>query len=119
MMGTGMGKIWYQRKYRYRYQKKVGTKKVPVSVSKKFGTGKSIGIGIVYHFGYRHTLNWMLSLYNTLITMSLVMMMMMLGVMRSVMMTGDIAGRYIGKLAGYHPLTHDLLFPLLLCHRLQ
>ena len=36
-LGTGIGKIWYRKKYRYRYQ-------------------KSIGIGIVQHFGYRHTL---------------------------------------------------------------
>ena len=31
-IGTGSGKIWYR-------------KKVPVSVSEKFGTGKSIGTG--------------------------------------------------------------------------
>ena len=51
-LGTGIGKIWYQ-------------KKVSEPVSEKFGTEKryrylvpekSIGIGIVQHFGYRHTL---------------------------------------------------------------
>ena len=35
---------------------KLGTEKLPISVSKKFGTGKSIGIGIIQNFGYRHTL---------------------------------------------------------------
>ena len=43
-------------KSRNRYQKNLIPKKVLVSVSKIFGTGKSIGIGIVLHFGYRHTL---------------------------------------------------------------
>ena len=42
-LGIGIGKIWYRKKYRYRYQKYL----VPE---------KSIGIGIVQHFGYRHTL---------------------------------------------------------------
>ena len=56
-LGTGIGKIWYR-------------KKVSEPVSEKFGTGKksrnryrknlvpekSIGIGIVKYFGYRHTL---------------------------------------------------------------
>ena len=41
---------------RNRYRKNLVPEKVPVSVSKIFGTGKSIGIGIVQHFGYRHTL---------------------------------------------------------------
>ena len=47
------------------------------------------------------------------------LLMMMMEVMRRLMITRDIAGRYISKLAGYHPLTHNLLCPLLLCHRLQ
>ena len=56
-IGIGIGKIWYR-------------KKVSVSVSSKFGTGKkyryryrrylvpekSIGIGIAQNYGYRHTL---------------------------------------------------------------
>ena len=54
-LGTGIGKIWYQKslrkiwnrkKYQYRYQKYL----VP---------DKSIGIGIVQHFGYRVTLTTM------------------------------------------------------------
>ena len=46
-LGTGIGKIWYRKKYRYRYRKYL----VPE---------KSIGIGIVQHFGYRHTLSHMM-----------------------------------------------------------
>ena len=46
-LGTGIGKIWYRKKYRYRYRK--------YSVPEK-----SIGIDIVQHFGYCHTLIWAL-----------------------------------------------------------
>ena len=42
------------KKSRYRYWKNLVPKKVPVSVSEIFGTGKSMGI--VEHFRYRHTL---------------------------------------------------------------
>ena len=44
---------------------KFGTEKVPVSVSEIFGTGKSIGIGIVYDFGYRHSVTASHSAHNT------------------------------------------------------
>ena len=58
-IGTGIGKIWYRKKYRYRYRKNlvpekstgigIGKiwyrKKVSEPVSEKFGTGKSIGTG--------------------------------------------------------------------------
>ena len=43
----GIGKIWYRKKFQNRYRKNLVLKKVLVSVSKIFGTGKSIGIGIV------------------------------------------------------------------------
>ena len=42
-IGTGIEKIWYR-------------KKVSEPVSEKFGTGKSICIGIVQNFGYLHPL---------------------------------------------------------------
>ena len=41
ILGTGIGKIWYRKKYRYRYRKYLVPEK---------------SIGIVQHFGYRHTL---------------------------------------------------------------
>ena len=44
-IGIGFEKIWYRKKYRYRFRKKLVSKKVSVSVSKKFGIKKSIGIG--------------------------------------------------------------------------
>ena len=42
-IGTGIRTNWYQ-------------KKVSEPVAEKFGTEKSISIGIVQHFGYCHTL---------------------------------------------------------------
>ena len=51
-IGIGFEKIWYQKKYRYRFRKKLVSKKVSVSVSKNFGIEKSIGIGFV-KFWYR------------------------------------------------------------------
>ena len=67
-IGTGIGQIWYRKSPttgigKIWCQKKVlelvseiflVPEKVPVLVSKIFGTGK--GISIVYHFGYRQTL---------------------------------------------------------------
>ena len=44
-------KIWYQKKSRNRSRKKLVPKKVSESVSKKFGTEKSLGIGIVQILG--------------------------------------------------------------------
>ena len=67
----GIGTNWYRKKVsepvsvkfgigkksRNRYRKNLVPKKgTGISVSKIFSTGKSIGIGIVQHFGYRHTL---------------------------------------------------------------
>ena len=68
--GTGTGNFsyfwWYRNRYRKNLvpEKSLGTgigkieyrKKVSEPVSRKFGTEKSIGIGIAQHFGYRHTL---------------------------------------------------------------
>ena len=48
-LGTGIGEIWYRKKSRNRYRKKLVPKKVPVSVSKIFGTGKK------YRYRYRLT----------------------------------------------------------------
>ena len=45
-IGFGIEKIWYRKKYRIRYRKKLVLKKVSDSVSKKFGIEKSIGFGI-------------------------------------------------------------------------
>ena len=44
-IGIGFEKIWYRKKYRYRFRKKLVSKKVSVSVSKNFGIKKSIGSG--------------------------------------------------------------------------
>ena len=70
-IGTGIRKIWHRikvselvsvkfgirKKSRNRYRKNLVPEKMPVSLSKLFGTGKkSIGIGIVFHLGYHHTL---------------------------------------------------------------
>ena len=43
--GIGFEKIWYRKKYRYRFRKILVSKKVSVLVSKIFGIDKSIGIG--------------------------------------------------------------------------
>ena len=45
-IGIGFGKIWYRKKYRYRFRKISVSKKVSVSVSEKNGIEKSIGFGI-------------------------------------------------------------------------
>ena len=45
-IGTGIGKIWYRKKSRNRSRKYLVPKKVSESVSKKFGTEKSLGIGL-------------------------------------------------------------------------
>ena len=42
-VGIGFGKFWFQKKYRYRFQKNWYRKKVSVSVLKNFGLKKSIG----------------------------------------------------------------------------
>ena len=47
-IGTGIDKIWY-KKSRNRYRKNLVLKKVPVSVSKIFSTGKK------YRYRYRPT----------------------------------------------------------------
>ena len=44
-IGIGCENFWFQKKYRYRFRKKLVSKKVSVSVSKNFGIKKSIGIG--------------------------------------------------------------------------
>ena len=44
-IGIGFEKFWYQKKYRYRFQKNLVSKKVSVPVSENFGFKKSIGIG--------------------------------------------------------------------------
>ena len=51
-IGIGFENFWFQKKYRYRFRKKLVLKKVSVSVSKNFGIEKSIGIGFV-KFWYR------------------------------------------------------------------
>ena len=51
---TGIGKIWYRKKVLELVSENFGTKKVTVPVSGIFGTRKRIGI--VQHYGYRHTL---------------------------------------------------------------
>ena len=51
-IGIGFGKIWYRKKYRYRFRKFLVSKKVSVSVSENFGIEKSIGFGIE-KFWYR------------------------------------------------------------------
>ena len=51
-IGIGFEKIWYRKKYRYRFRKKLVSKKVSVSVSKNFGIEKSIGFGFE-KFWYR------------------------------------------------------------------
>ena len=48
-IGTGIGKIWYRKKVSESVSEKFGTKKVPVLVSKIFGTGKK------YRYRYRST----------------------------------------------------------------
>ena len=48
-IGIGFGKFWFQKKYRYRFRKKLVSKKVSDSVSKNSGIEKSIGIGIGKH----------------------------------------------------------------------
>ena len=48
-IGTGIGKIWYRKKSRNRYRENLVPKKVSVSVSKIFGTGKK------YRYRYRST----------------------------------------------------------------
>jgi len=45
-IGIGFEKIWYRKKYRYRFRKILVSKKVSDSVSKNSGIEKSIGIGI-------------------------------------------------------------------------
>jgi len=54
--GFGIEKIWYQKKYRIRYRKKLVSKKVSDSVSDKFGIGKKFRIRFRSNFGYCHTL---------------------------------------------------------------
>ena len=43
-LGTGIGKIWYRKKSQNRYWKNFVPRKVLVSVTEIFGTGKSNGI---------------------------------------------------------------------------
>jgi len=64
-IGIGFEKIWYRKKYRYRFRKKLVSKKVSVSVSKNFGIEKSIGIGFEkfcshkkYRYRFRKILYW-------------------------------------------------------------
>merc|ERR1712052_52400 len=45
-IGIDFEKIWYQKKYRYRFRKILVSEKVSDSVSKNSGIEKSIGIGI-------------------------------------------------------------------------
>ena len=45
-IGFGIEEIWYRKKYRIRYRKKIGIEKVLDSISEIFGIGKSIGFDI-------------------------------------------------------------------------
>ena len=56
-IGIGFEIFWYRKKYRYWFRKILVSKKVSVSVSKKFGIEKSIGIGfekLWYRKKYRY-----------------------------------------------------------------
>ena len=56
-IGTGIGKIWYWTKVSEPVSEKFGTeKRYRYRYRKYLAPEKSIGIGIVQHFGYRHTL---------------------------------------------------------------
>ena len=56
-LGTGIGKIWYRKKVSEPVSEKFGTeKRYRYRYRKYLVPEKSIGIGIVQHFGYRHTL---------------------------------------------------------------
>ena len=59
-IGTGIGKIWYQKKVSETVSEKFGIEKVMVSVSKIFGTGK-----VSVTFWVRHTLAGALSMFST------------------------------------------------------
>jgi len=50
-LGTGLEKIWYRKKSWNRSRKNLVPKKVPEPVSKKFGTEKSLGTGLVQILG--------------------------------------------------------------------
>ena len=55
--GIGFEKIWYRKKYQYRFQICLVSKKVAVSVSKNFGIEKNIGIGFAKKFGIKKNVN--------------------------------------------------------------
>ena len=56
-LGTGIGKIWYRKKVSEPVSEKFGTEKSTViGIENIWYQKKSLGIGIVQHFGYRHTL---------------------------------------------------------------
>ena len=48
-IGIGFEKIWYRKKYRYRFRKKLVSKKVLVSVSKIFVLKKDTNIHDLFH----------------------------------------------------------------------
>ena len=54
-LGTGIGQIWYRDKVSEPVSEKLGTEK-RYRYRKYLVPEKSIGIGIVQHFGHRHTL---------------------------------------------------------------
>ena len=49
--GFGIKKIWYRKKYWFRYRKNLVSEKVLDSVSKIFGIGKNFGFGFVQILG--------------------------------------------------------------------
>ena len=51
-IGIGFGKIWYRKKYRYRFRKFLVSKKVSDSVSKILVWEKSFRFGFVQIFGF-------------------------------------------------------------------
>ena len=56
-LGTGIGQIWYRKKVSEPVSEKFGTeKRYRYRYRKYLVPEKSISIGIVQHFGYRHTL---------------------------------------------------------------
>ena len=55
-IGIGFGKIWYRKKYRYRFRKILVSKKVSDSVSKNFGIGKKFRFRFRSDFWFRHSL---------------------------------------------------------------
>ena len=62
-IGMGFEKFWYRKKYWYRFRKILVSEKVSDSVSKKFGIGKKFRIRFRSDFGFRHTLSsmWVIS----------------------------------------------------------